>query len=45
MQALCEYRLDQALRKARQEGERLIIYEDGGYIVAKIYEIYKDPSH
>lgn len=45
MQALAEYRLAQALYKCRERGERLIVYEDGGYIVAKIYEIYRDSHH
>lgn len=45
MQALAEYRLAQALHKCRERGERLIVYEDGGYIVAKIYEIYKNSQH
>src|SRR6185503_6217143 len=45
MQALAEYRLAQALQKCRERGERLIVYEDGGYIVAKIYEIYKNNQH
>lgn len=45
MQALAEYRLAGALQKCRQRGEQLIIYEDGGYIVSKIYEIYKNNQH
>lgn len=45
MQALAEYRLVQALHTCRERGERLIVYEDGGYIVAKIYEIYKNDQH
>lgn len=45
MQALAEYRLGQALRRCRDNGERLIIYEDGGYIVARVYDIYKNPQH
>ena len=45
MQALAEYRLAQALRKCRQRGEKLLVYEDGGYIVGKIYEIYRNSDH
>jgi CRP-like cAMP-binding protein len=45
MQALAEYRLAHALRTCRERGERLIVYEDGGYIVAKIYESYRNPNH
>jgi CRP-like cAMP-binding protein len=45
MQALATYRLEKALRKCRERGERLIGYEDGGYIVAKIYEIYRNTQH
>jgi hypothetical protein len=45
MQALGEYRLTQALRKCRERGQRLIIYEDGGYIVTKVHEIYRNPAH
>lgn len=45
MQALAEYRLAGALQKCRERGEQLIIYEDGGYIVSKIYEIYKNSRH
>jgi CRP-like cAMP-binding protein len=45
MQALAEYRLAQALLKCYERGERLIVYEDGGYIVAKIYEMYKNSQH
>ena len=45
MQALAEYRLAQGLQKCRERGERLIVYEDGGYIVSKIYEIYKNKQH
>ncbi|MBI1880919.1 MAG: cyclic nucleotide-binding domain-containing protein, partial [Chloroflexi bacterium] len=45
MQALATYRLEQALHKCRERGEKLIVYEDGGYIVAKIYEIYKNSRH
>ncbi len=45
MQALATYRLEKALHKCRERGERLIVYEDGGYIVAKIYEIYRNTQH
>ncbi|MBM4012878.1 MAG: hypothetical protein FJ286_16200 [Planctomycetes bacterium] len=45
MQALAEYRLVCALRACREHGERLIVYEDGGYVVARIYDIYRDPGH
>src|SRR5437773_11472614 len=45
MQALCEYRLEQALHKCRERKERLIIYEDGGYLAGKIYEIYRSSAH
>jgi CRP-like cAMP-binding protein len=45
MQALAEYRLARALQICRERGERLIVYEDGGYIVTRIYEIYKNEQH
>jgi len=45
MQALAELRLEQALVQCRERGEKLIIYEDGAYIVDRIYQIYKDTSH
>jgi CRP-like cAMP-binding protein len=45
MQTLATYRLEKAILKCRERGERLIVYEDGGYIVAKIYEIYKNADH
>ena len=45
MYALAEYRLLRALRICRERGERLIVYEDGGYFVSQIYAIYRDPLH
>lgn len=45
MQALVENRLYQALKECRERQERLLIYEDGGYIASRIYEIEKNPAH
>jgi len=45
MRALAEYRLVRALQICRERGERLVIYEDGGYLAASIAAIYDDPSH
>ena len=45
MQALAEYRLIGALIRCNERRERLLIYEDGGYVVAKIYGIYNNPDH
>ena len=45
MQALAEYRLIRALERCNAAGERLLLYEDGGYFVGRIYEIYRDPTH
>jgi CRP-like cAMP-binding protein len=45
MQALGENRLVHALNLCRQRNERLLVYEDGGYIAARIYDLYRDPAH
>jgi CRP-like cAMP-binding protein len=45
MYALAEYRLARAVETCRERGERLMIYEDGGYIVSRIYEIYRNTDH
>ncbi len=45
MQALVENRLQHALEQCRERQERLMVYEDGGYIASRIYEIYGDPAH
>jgi CRP-like cAMP-binding protein len=45
MQALGENRLINALRLCRQRNERLLVYEDGGYIAARIYDLYRDRAH
>ena len=45
MQALAEYRLMRALQLCLERDERLVIYEDGGYLVTSIAEIYDDSSH
>ena len=45
MQALGENRLINALNLCRQRNERLVVYEDGGYIAATIYDLYGDPAH
>jgi len=45
MHALAEYRLLRALQTCRERGDRLIVYEDGGYFVNQIYAIYRDPQH
>lgn len=45
MGALAEHRLVRALQICGERGERLVIYEDGGYLAASIAAIYDDPSH
>jgi CRP-like cAMP-binding protein len=45
MYALAEYRLARAVETCRSRGERLMVYEDGGYIVSRIYDIYKNSGH
>jgi CRP-like cAMP-binding protein len=45
MHALAEYRLLRALQTCRERGDRLIVYEDGGYFINQIYAIYRDPLH
>jgi CRP-like cAMP-binding protein len=45
MQALGENRLMNALNLCRQRDERLLVYEDGGYIAARIYDLYRDRAH
>ncbi|MGC2661503.1 MAG: cyclic nucleotide-binding domain-containing protein [Bryobacteraceae bacterium] len=45
MQALGENRLVHALNLCRQRNERLLVYEDGGYIAARIYDLYRNPAH
>jgi CRP-like cAMP-binding protein len=45
MHGLAEYRLLHALQACRERGDRLIVYEDGGYFVNQIYSVYRDPLH
>jgi CRP-like cAMP-binding protein len=45
MGSLAEYRVLRALQRCMDHGERLIVYEDGGYIVDRIYAIYYDARH
>lgn len=45
MQALAEYCLVRALERCRERAERLIVYEDGGYIISMIYALYNDARH
>jgi CRP-like cAMP-binding protein len=45
MQALAEHRLVRALQHCWERGERLAIYEDGGYLVTRIDALYDDSSH
>ena len=45
MNRLVEHRLATALETCFARGERLVIYEDGGYAVPLLYAIHRDPSH
>ncbi len=45
MQAIAEFRLEGSIATCRAAGQKLIIYEDGAYIVGKIYSIYFDSNH
>ncbi len=45
MRALIRYQLGKLIARCRTNGERLLVYEDGGYVVPEIYDIYADPTH
>ena len=45
MTRLCEYLLARALERCAAEGSRLLIYEDGGYLVPRIHAVYRDERH
>lgn len=45
MVALAELRLEMALRTIARTGEKLVIYEDGAYLVGTIYKAYGNSEH
>ena len=45
MTALVETELVRSIQRCIREKTKLLIYEDGGYIVPLIYKIYQDPNH
>lgn len=45
MTKLVETRLVRSIQNCIQEKTKLLIYEDGGYVVPLIYQIYQDSNH
>jgi CRP-like cAMP-binding protein len=45
MTRLCAWRLCKALDACEADGKRLLLYEDGGYLVPFVYGVYGDPAH
>ena len=45
MTTLIEIRLGHSIKNCIQENQKLLIYEDGGYIVPLIYRAYHEPAH
>lgn len=45
MKKLVETGLVRSIQRCQEQEKQLLIYEDGGYVVPLIYQIYQDPSH
>ncbi|NEP30757.1 hypothetical protein [Moorena sp. SIO3B2] len=45
MTALVETELVRCIQTCIKQNKKLLIYEDGGYAVPLIYQIYQDPNH
>jgi CRP-like cAMP-binding protein len=45
MTRLCTLRLARALEMCAAEGSRLLVYEDGAYVIPIVYAAYAEPAH
>jgi hypothetical protein len=45
MSALVEAQLEKSVKQCMENGKRLLIYEDGAYVMPIIYDMYRDSTH